>query len=130
MRGMFLLDRVNGEDARRTMPWHRREEWDTATLATYSDLARLRRSYAALRRGSLRWAHVDDDTIAYVRELDEQRLLVVARRAPGEAFELPGVTGGSHLLGTGTGGADLAGGDGTVVVPAAGTARLDVWLLA
>jgi alpha-glucosidase len=115
------------------MPWHRRDEWDTATLATYSALARLRRSYGALRHGGLRWAHVDDDTIAFVRELTGQRLLVVARRDAGDAFDLPGATGATHLLGTETGGADLAGsapGTTGLVVPGAATARLDVWLLA
>ena len=100
------------------MPWHRRDEWDTATLTTYADLARLRRSYAALRRGSLRWAHVDDDTIAYVRELPGQRLLVVARRAPGAAFTLPEATAATHLLGTGGGRRrPRRDRDGEVVVP-------------
>jgi alpha-glucosidase len=127
------LEGVNGEDARRTMPWHRRDEWDTATLATYGALARVRRSHAALRHGALRWAHVDDDTIAYVRELAHERVLVVARRAPGEAFAIPSTSGARHLLGTEPGGADLAvvgGADGDrVVVPSASSARLDVWLL-
>lgn len=126
------LEGVNGEDARRTMPWHRRDEWDTATLATYGALARVRRSHAALRHGALRWAHVDDDTIAYVRELAHERVLVVARRAPGEAFAISSTSGARHLLGTEPGGADLAvgGADGDrVVVPSASSARLDVWLL-
>ena len=83
------LEGVNGEDARRPMPWHRREEWDEQTLTTYADLARLRREHAALRRGGLRWAHVDADTIAYLREHPDQTVLVVARRAAGSAFTLP-----------------------------------------
>ena len=123
------LEGVTGEDSRRTMPWHRRDEWDTDTLATYSLLARLRRSYGALRHGGLRWAHVDDDTIAFVRELDGQRLLVVARRAGGDAFTLPTADRATHLLGTEPGGADLEGSGGEVVVPATAGARLDVWRL-
>jgi alpha-glucosidase len=123
------LEGVTGEDSRRTMPWHRRDEWDTDTLAAYSHLARLRRSYGALRHGGLRWAHVDDDTIAFVRELDGQRLLVVARRAGGDAFTLPTADRATHLLGTEPGGADLDGPGGEVVVPAAPGARLDVWRL-
>lgn len=123
------LEGVNGEDARRTMPWHRRDEWDTATLAAYSDLARLRRSYGALRHGGLRWAHVDDDTIAFVRELAGQRLLVVARRAAGAAFGLPGAGPGVHLLGTEPGGAALDRGEAGLVVPAVDGPRLDVWHL-
>lgn len=123
------LEGVTGEDSRRTMPWHRRDEWDTDTLATYSHLARLRRSYGALRHGGLRWAHVDDDTIAFVRELDGQRLLVVARRAGGDAFTLPTADRATHLLGTEPGGADLEGSGGEVAVPATAGARLDVWRL-
>ncbi|WP_107766613.1 glycoside hydrolase family 13 protein [Nocardioides terrigena] len=123
------LEGVTGEDSRRTMPWHRREEWDTDTLAAYSHLARLRRSYGALRHGGLRWAHVDDDTIAFVRELDGQRLLVVARRAGGDAFTLTTADRATHLLGTEPGGADLEGPGGEVVVPATPGARLDVWRL-
>ena len=93
------------------MPWHRRDEWDTATLATYSDLARLRRSYGALRHGGLRWAHVDDDTIAFVRELADQRLLVVARRAAGDAFALPTARPRDAPARDRAGGADLDRGD-------------------
>ncbi|KRF02705.1 alpha-glycosidase [Nocardioides sp. Soil777] len=123
------LEGVTGEDSRRTMSWHRRDEWDTDTLATYSHLARLRRSYGALRHGGLRWAHVDDDTIAFVRELDGQRLLVVARRAGGETFTLPTADRATHLLGTEPGGVDLEGPGDEVVVPATAGARLDVWRL-
>ena len=103
------LEGVNGEDARRPMPWHRREEWDEQTLTTYADLARLRRDHPALRRGGLRWAHVDADTIAYLREHPDQTVLVVARRAA-----------------CGLVGAARRGADG-VEVPAATGSRLDVW---
>jgi len=53
------LEGVNGEDARRPMPWDSSDEWDRATLTTYADLARLRRARTALRRGGLRWAHTE-----------------------------------------------------------------------
>jgi alpha-glucosidase len=123
------LEGVNGEDARRPMPWHRREEWDEQTLTTYADLARLRRDHPALRRGGLRWAHVDADTIAYLREHPGQTVLVVARRTAGDAFVLP--TGaGRHLFGSEPGGADLVpGADGVEVAASAGS-RLDVWEIA
>ena len=57
-----------GEDARRTMPWDRPETWDTALLGEYRRLIALRRSSAALARGGIRYAFVDDDVIAYLRE--------------------------------------------------------------
>jgi alpha-glucosidase len=122
------LEGVNGEDARRTMPWHRRDEWDTQTLATYADLARLRRDHPALRRGGLRWAHVDSDTIGYVREHPEETVLVVARRAAGGAFTLP-LGPARHLFGSEAGGADLTATGGTVTVPAADGPRVDAWVV-
>jgi alpha-glucosidase len=123
------LEGVTGEDARRPMPWDRPESWDRTTLATYGDLARLRRARPALRRGGLRWAHADADTIAYVREHGSGSALVVARRAAGPAVDLPLPTG-EHLFGSEPGGADLVAGAGGVQVPAADGPRLDVWALA
>jgi alpha-glucosidase len=130
------LEGVLGEDSRRPMPWHRRDEWDHATLATYSSLARVRRSHAALRRGGLRWAHVDDDTLVYVREHLDGDVLVCARRAAGGPVALTagalGAGTASHLLGTegGDGGGDLtADSDGVLILPGSDGARLDAWLL-
>jgi alpha-glucosidase len=123
------LEGVTGEDSRRPMPWHRRDEWDRATLTTYAALAALRRDHVALRRGGLRWAHVDADTISYVREHPDESLLVVARRAAGGSFRLP-LPGARHLLGSEAGGADLPGGADGIEVPSAAGARVDVWTLA
>jgi alpha-glucosidase len=75
-----------GEDARRTMPWGGR--WDEAFLGELRTLIGLRRSLPALARGGLRFVHVDDDTIAFLRETRDERLLCVASRAP--IAELPG----------------------------------------
>ena len=83
-------------------------------------------STGALRRGGLRWAHVDDDTIAFLREHPDQTVLVVARRAAGGAFTLP-VGAGRHLFGSEPGGADLAPGAHGVEVAASTGPRLDVW---
>jgi alpha-glucosidase len=123
------LEGVTGEDARRTMPWHRRDEWDVQTLATYADLAALRREHVALRRGGLRWAHVDADTIAYVREHPDGSVLVAARRAAAPGFSLP-LEPGRHLFGSEPGGADLAAGPDGIDVPATTGPRVDVWSLA
>ena len=122
------LEGVNGEDSRRTMPWDRPEQWDRTTLTTYADLARLRRSHLALRRGGLRWAHVDADTISYVREHPAGSVLVVARRAAGDAFDLP-VGAARHLFGSEPGGADLVPGAGGIEVPRSDAPRVDLWEL-
>ena len=110
------------------MPWHRRDEWDTRTLATYADLARLRREHPALRRGGLRWAHADADTIAHLREHPGGSVLVVARRAAGAGFALP-VTASRHLFGSEPGGTDLVPGPDGTQVPGADGPRCDVWAL-
>lgn len=76
-----------GEDARRTMPWG--EAWDSELLSAYRRLIELRRSSPALARGGIRYAFVDDDVIAYLRETPDERLLCLASRAPHEPIRLP-----------------------------------------
>jgi alpha-glucosidase len=78
-----------GEDARRTMPWDRPESWDVKLLEEYRRLIALRRSSPALARGGIRYAFVDDDVIAYLRETAEERLLCLASRAPHAPVRLP-----------------------------------------
>jgi alpha-glucosidase len=80
-----------GEDARRTMPWG--DAWDEDFLGAFRELVRLRRTLAPLARGGIRWVHVDADTIAFLRETHDERLLCVASRAhiddvPGPFSEL------------------------------------------
>jgi alpha-glucosidase len=101
----------NGEDARRPIPWHDRSRWDEVTLRRYTELLRLRREQPALRHGGLRFAYADADAVAFWRETAQQRLLVLARRAPGAPVAIPGASGGTNLYG----GAPLQGalpGDG------------------
>jgi alpha-glucosidase len=94
---------VNGEDSRRPMPWHRESSWDAGTLRRYRELLALRRSHPALRAGGLRWAYVSGDALAYWREVGDERLLVLARRAPGPPVPVPvrgeNVYGGAALDG-------------------------------
>ncbi len=127
------LEGVTGEDSRRPMPWDRPEAWDGETLATYAALARVRGEHDALRRGGLRWAHVEDDTMVYLREHPSGSLLVAARRAAGPAIELPagplGFTDGSALLGTDGTPGDLVEIDGTVRLPATDGPSLAIWRL-
>ncbi len=83
------LEGVNGEDGRRPMPWDKPDSWDQQTLGAYGELAVLRRDQIALRRGGLRWAHVSDDAIVFVREHSAGSVLVAARRTAGPEIRLP-----------------------------------------
>jgi len=78
-----------GEDARRTMPWGAPESWDTDLLAAYRTLIALRRSSDALAHGGLRYVHIGDEAIAYLRETRNERLLCLAARAQHEAIAAP-----------------------------------------
>ena len=78
-----------GEDARRTMPWDRPGSWDRRLLDEYRRLIALRRSNEALARGSIRYAYVDDDAIAYLRETRDERLLCLASRADHPPLRVP-----------------------------------------
>jgi alpha-glucosidase len=75
------LEGAWGEDARRTMPWDRRDDWDNAFLTEVRGLAKLRRSLPALARGGMRYVHVSADAIAYLRETRDEALLCLAARA-------------------------------------------------
>ena len=111
-----------GEDARRTMPWDRREVWDDELLSAYRKLIQLRRSSPALARGGIRYAFVDDDVIVYLRETRDERLLCLASRAPHDPIRLP-LTPLETLYG------DDAEIDGDAVLPADGPS-FHVWRLA
>jgi alpha-glucosidase len=78
-----------GEDGRRTMPWDRRDEWDTVLLDAVSRLAPIRRSSDALARGGIRYLHVSDDAVAYLRESPAERLICLASRAPHDPIATP-----------------------------------------
>jgi alpha-glucosidase len=126
------LGGVLGEDSRRPFPWQHPEAWDRLTLATYAGLARLRHEHEALRRGGLRWAHVDDDAVVFVREHPTGSVLAAARRSAGPAIELPagplGFADGTLLLTTGAD-ADLVEEAGTVTLPAVDGPTFSLWSL-
>jgi alpha-glucosidase len=80
---------TNGEHARATMPWERPDRQDASTFEAYRVLLGLRRRSVALRDGGLRWLLVADDAVAYLRESRDERVLVVAARAPWPGALLP-----------------------------------------
>ena len=121
------LEGAWGEDARRTMPWDRPDAWDRVLLEDYRRLVALRRSSDALARGGIRYAHVSDDAIAYLRETPRERLLCLATRDDAGPIALPLGALGATALETVEGGDAVVSG-GTVLLPGDGPA-FHVWRL-
>lgn len=91
----FGLTGEDGEASRTPIPWQllddnvsrrpsseERAHRDLAldTTALYAALIALRRSQPALNGGGVRWLHVGDDVLVYVRESAENSVLVAAGR--------------------------------------------------
>jgi alpha-glucosidase len=74
-----------GEDSRTTFPWDNKESWDMETFSVYKDLIALRKSREALIEGGLRWIHVEDDLVVYLRESKNETLLIAAARNAAKA---------------------------------------------
>jgi alpha-glucosidase len=79
-----------GEDARTTFPWDNPDKWDMETFNLYKALIALRKSSEALIDGGLRWVHISEDLIVYLRETKTDRLLVAVSRysVENEAIDL------------------------------------------
>jgi glycosidase len=90
---------VNGEDARRPIPWNEPERWDMERFAINQALFTARAENPALRRGGLRWLAVQDDSITFLRESPQQTVLVHAARGPHRPVQVPTAILGSHLTG-------------------------------
>jgi alpha-glucosidase len=69
-----------GEDARRTINWADKSDWDTQFLAEVKKLVALRKSRKALMNGGLRWIAIENDYIAYLRESAKESILVLISR--------------------------------------------------
>lgn len=76
----FGLTASDGEESRTPIPWDRIDE-SADTIALYTRLIALKRAHPALNGGGIRWLHVSDDAVAFVRESAEECVLVVAARA-------------------------------------------------
>lgn len=78
----FGLDGVDGEMSRTPIPWERRTEPGYAErIALYRDMIALRKDHPTLSTGGLRFVHVDEASVLFVRESAEETLLVLAARA-------------------------------------------------
>jgi alpha-glucosidase len=70
----------DGEHSRTPMPWDSIDE-HTATIDLYAELIHLRTGHVALSDGGIRWLHVGDDLLVYIREHPDESVLVAAARA-------------------------------------------------
>lgn len=114
----FGLTGADGESSRTPIPWGSAGEPAVAErFALYRDLLALRRAHPVLATGGLRWLHVDDGSVVFVRESADESVLVLATRADAD-IALP-----AHML---AGGADtrVLFGDATLGASADGGARL------
>jgi alpha-glucosidase len=120
---------ADNEHGRQPMPWDHPERWDRDTLAWTRRLVALRRATPALRYGGLRWVHVDDDVLVYLRVHPQGRVLVQLIRSVADPVTLdavgldlgPGVAALDHD--------DLVPSGTTAVLPGADGAVARVWLL-
>ncbi|MDO9590349.1 MAG: alpha-amylase family glycosyl hydrolase, partial [Microcella sp.] len=93
----------NGEHSRTTMPWDRLDDY-AEQIELYASLVRLRREHPSLSHGGMRWLHVDDVSLLFVRETADESVLVLATRddvdvtLPPSAISGPG----ERLIGSAT----------------------------
>lgn len=117
---------VDGEDARRPMPWHQPERWDRMTQAAFAELFALRRAHRALRVGSFRPVLAAAEAVGFLRETATERLLVLASRGPWSGAVLPaGVLGDEPPVNL-YGGMELARTGGRAVVTGEGP-TVQIW---
>jgi alpha-glucosidase len=98
-----VLEGIWGEDARRTIQWDEQATWDHKFLDEIKRLIGLRKSEDALISGGLRFLSSDNETLTFLRESNEQTLLIVLRRSGGEVnidLEPFGYEISRHLIGS------------------------------
>ena len=87
-------------DNRRCMNWDQ-STWNTDLRAYFKQLIHLRRSSPALSHGGFQLLYAEGNTVAFMREAPQERLLIVARRAEDELAALPvrsaALPDGTHL---------------------------------
>ncbi len=114
------LTGTDAEQARRTMPWDP-DGWDHDLLGFHREVLGLLRSTPALAHGGFRWAEIAPDALTFLRETDDDRILVRVSRAAAETIlPLAGLvaSGATPLLLTGDAAVDVV--DESVVLSAPG----------
>ncbi|SJN26022.1 Maltodextrin glucosidase [Microbacterium esteraromaticum] len=120
----FGLTGADGEASRTPMPWGTESDAGVAErLELYRGLVGLRRRHPVLGTGGMRWLHVDDATVVFVRESADESVLVLATRGDAD-LELPaGALAGPAEAESLVGDATLAvASDGAVMLAADGPA--------
>jgi alpha-glucosidase len=84
----FGLTGVDGEASRTPIPWQTEHTSAATNIELYSTLIRMRTGHVALNGGGMRWLHVGDDVLVFVREAASESILIVAARADFDV-ELP-----------------------------------------
>ncbi|HTE52679.1 MAG TPA: glycoside hydrolase family 13 protein [Kofleriaceae bacterium] len=87
---------------RGAFPWDQPDTWDTAQLERVRGLSRLRRRFACLRRGALRVLGADADGLAIARQLGDERIVAVVRRAGAGPVVLDAAGEPTVVLGAGS----------------------------
>ena len=98
--GIYYGDEIGMTDlpqvgSRACMVWDERK-WNRSLLAIYRSLIELRRSSPVLQRGGFQILAAEQDTLAYQRDSEAGRIIVVAHRSatPRPAAPLPVAHGG------------------------------------
>ena len=76
----FGLTGRDGEESRTPLPWSRIDE-HAETIGLYAALIGLKRAHPALNGGGIRWLHVDEEALVFVRESVDESVLVLAARS-------------------------------------------------
>jgi alpha-glucosidase len=123
------LDGADNETGREPMPWADPGRWDADTLDWTRRLIALRRTSVALRHGGLRWLHVGEDVLVYLRPHPDEQVLVQLARAATDRVVLDAET-----LGIQHGGAlldhdDLVAQAGRIELPGSARATARAWRL-
>lgn len=126
----FGLTGVDGESSRTPIPWGSEDRPETAErIALYRDLVGIRRAHPVLGTGGLRWLHVDDECVVFVRESAAETVLVLAARGDADVAlpprALAGAAGAAALFGDAT----LAVADDGAVALAADGPVFAAWAL-
>lgn len=126
----FALTGADGEASRTPIPWGAVGEAGVAErIALYRDLVGLRRAHPALGTGGLRWLHVDDECVVFVRESEQESVLVLAARGDADLELPPGAVAGAAAAQTLFGDATLAVAEGGAVALAAEGPAFAAWAL-
>ena len=71
----------SSDTGRQPFPWDAPDLWDTAMLDATRELIAVRRASHALRHGGVRWVDSSPDSMTFLRESNDERVVVHAARS-------------------------------------------------